>query len=260
MFGRESKDEGGHTQTYYELMERFGAAKERPDKSACPICQLTLEGVSRYLDSLSYENVNDPGERQKLKAAGGFCGRHAWQWHALKDALGTAIIYGDVAGTVLELLNNGVGATWDKASGLLATLAGAFGNPEASSRGAPGMEARQDLGLQTCPACQMQREIEERVVEDFTGGLKDEAFWEAYQASGGVCLPHLAWSQKYLKAELGEQVVEFEKAVWTRTRQELGEVVDKYNFDHNQGRRQFGPEFAAVERALWKGAGLPGLS
>ena len=59
----------------------------------CPICRLSLRHVSRFLSSISYEYVNDPGVRAELCAARGYCAGHAGQF--LRDThngLGIAII------------------------------------------------------------------------------------------------------------------------------------------------------------------------
>ena len=66
---------------------------------------MELTTVHRYLDGLSYENVNDVEVRATLRAARGFCAHHAWQFlDVTHDSLGAAIIYRDVLGTILAEL------------------------------------------------------------------------------------------------------------------------------------------------------------
>ena len=74
-------------------------------RPGCRRCELELTTVRRYLDGLSYENVNDLEVRATLRAARGFCAHHAWQFLDIThDSLGAAIIYRDVLGAVLEEL------------------------------------------------------------------------------------------------------------------------------------------------------------
>ncbi len=74
-------------------------------RRACSRCDLELTTVNRYLDGLSYENVNDVQVRAGLRAARGFCNHHAWQFvDVARDNLGTALIYRDVLGTLLAEL------------------------------------------------------------------------------------------------------------------------------------------------------------
>lgn len=72
----------------------------------CGYCQLELTTVRRFLDTLSYEHVNDVEVRAELRAAHGFCAHHAWQFlDVTHDSLGAAIIYRDVLGLVLAELS-----------------------------------------------------------------------------------------------------------------------------------------------------------
>lgn len=45
--------------------------------SGCPLCRLRADASRRYLDSLLWEGVNDPGFRGRLVAGRGFCRAHA---------------------------------------------------------------------------------------------------------------------------------------------------------------------------------------
>lgn len=258
----------GKNQTYYELMERFEEAGQRVDRQVCPICQLTKEGVMSYLGSLSYENVNDPQERAKLRAAGGFCNRHGWQWYGLKDALGTAIIYEDVARLFLQKLRQGdpfntPAISW---GGGLRSLLTTIGPKELDNNiksrhdmGPPGIEKREELKLGRCPACEVELEVGERVVDEFVGGLKEESFRQSYSQSTGICLPHLAWALEKMPDNSRQFTLELEAHKWAETQKELGEVIEKLNFDHTKGRRNLGEERHAIFRAVWKAAGMEGM-
>ncbi|HEX2915819.1 MAG TPA: DUF6062 family protein [Chloroflexia bacterium] len=257
----------GQNQTYYEIKERFELAAGQPEKAACPLCQLTRESVARYMGSLSYENVNDPEQRERLRASGGFCNRHSWQWHSHKDALGTAIIYQDVARVFLSKLAEGNLATtlspvrsglWSFFSGGVTEKTGGSGQNN-HELGAPGIEKREELKLARCPACELEDANGQRLVEEFVHGLKEEGFREAYTASKGICLPHLAWAEERMNTTTRQLVLKVEAEKWAEIQNELGQVIEKSNFDHHLGQQKLGPEAYAIYRSLWKASGMEGL-
>ncbi len=152
-------------------------------QEGCPVCSLALSAVSRYLDALSYENVNDPRTRADMRAARGFCNRHAWQFvEEIHDGLGTAIIYRDVVATLLLVLHDRRGLSWPqgrRAAGM--RLAG--GEPAAlAGRLAPERE---------CPACRCLVGSSDRYLGTLLDHLGDAAFRARYEASDGLCAPHL---------------------------------------------------------------------
>ena len=53
----------GKHSIYYELRDALAGGD-------CPICQLALRVVERFLDYLIYENVNDPGIRENIRTDG----------------------------------------------------------------------------------------------------------------------------------------------------------------------------------------------
>jgi len=86
-----------HT-TDFELAEAIG-------QPGCAVCRLADRAAGRFLDALAYEQVNDPGVRDRLRAARGFCHSHAWRFVAEHATpLGTAIIYEDVLTDVVRRL------------------------------------------------------------------------------------------------------------------------------------------------------------
>lgn len=162
---------------YHELVEAFG-------QDGCPICRLGLRAARRYLDVLSYEGVNDPRWRAELRAARGFCNRHAWQFaEEIHDGLGTAIIYHDIVGELLRVLGS----------------PGGRGLSHAQRALAPGIlysdptKLAADLVPQrTCPACRCLADTSQRYVDTLLAHVDDPLFRSRYLASDGLCLPHLA--------------------------------------------------------------------
>src|SRR5215472_10023514 len=84
--------------TAFEVREALG-------EPGCAVCRLSLRSVSRLINSMAYEQVNDLDLRQQLRRAGGFCNPHAFQWlREARNVLGTALIYRDVLTAALEAI------------------------------------------------------------------------------------------------------------------------------------------------------------
>lgn len=142
------------------------------------MCRLGLRAVSRHLDVLSYENVNDPRTRSELRAARGFCNWHAWQFaEEIHDGLGTAIIYRDIIGELLDVL--GARRQRGRRAGAL-TRAPDF--QALAQRLAPQQE---------CPACRCLRQSSGRYLDTLIAQIPEAGFRARYLASDGLCLPHL---------------------------------------------------------------------
>ena len=57
-----------------------GAILERAcEQEGCPLCRLARAQERRWLWMLLWENVNDPGVRDRIAVSWGFCRRHAWE-------------------------------------------------------------------------------------------------------------------------------------------------------------------------------------
>jgi hypothetical protein len=138
--------------------------------AGCPLCRLSTRSVIEYFASLGYEQVNDLDLRDELRAAGGFCSRHAWLFHeAGGNRLGVAIIYRDVLG----YLRQGVDRGRSGGSGFLQRL---VGKPQPAPR--------------PCAACRIERDAEQRYRAALLEHLQATDVQARYQASEGLCLVH----------------------------------------------------------------------
>ena len=172
--------------SYYDLLE----ALARP---GCPICYLAKRTTYRYLDFLSYENVNDPGLRARLRTAHGFCNYHAWQFvDDMDDGLGTAIIYRDIV-TALEAMLTLAGA------GSLDLLAGLRSGPRRHTNGL----AKRLAPRGECPACYQLDVLTRVYVDTLLDHVDDPDLYAALARSTGLCLPHLG--QALARASTWEQ-------------------------------------------------------
>jgi hypothetical protein len=166
-----------HT-TFHEVLDAL-------QQEGCPICRLGVRAVSRQLDVLSYEGVNDPGSRAELRRARGFCHGHAWQFaNEVHDGLGTAIIYRDVLGALLPLLRPRSPAT-------------------SHDGGRAGALDRRLLPQAECPACRTLAGASRRYLETLLAHLSDADVRRRYRASHGLCRPHLTMALPHARDRLG---------------------------------------------------------
>lgn len=169
------------TITYHELLEAC-------HKPGCPVCRLIGKSVQRALDTLLYEYVNDGGIRNHLKSSRGFCHEHAWQAVELGrgHALGIAILHRAILEHVL--------AGWPDLSGevshrsRLTRILRKF-----PARFSDQFEkARQALtATKQCPVCEKRDNETRAVIFELVESLPVSEMREAFNASSGLCLPHL---------------------------------------------------------------------
>ena len=151
---------------YYELLE----AIRQP---ACPVCRMAIRSGDRFLETYSYEHVNDIEIRELVRAAKGFCHHHTWRLFHEHSPLGTALTYFDILGEASQQI-----ASSKEQQGFLRSLAA---------------RARKRLTPQgTCLGCDAQSNAEQRylglLVETLRG---DREAQETYTDSDGLCLLHL---------------------------------------------------------------------
>ena len=73
---------------YYELLDKLDAGP------GCPICLSVHRALDSYLNGYLEEGVTDETNWGALKAAEGWCGRHAHQLEGKADGLAVALFYG----------------------------------------------------------------------------------------------------------------------------------------------------------------------
>jgi len=200
---------------YHELREALG-------EDGCALCGLRERGVQRYLETLLHELVNDAGVRQSLRASRGFCPRHTWQVRRLGSPLGVSILWRD----------------------LLAQEALLTGGPTGRRRGGSGEHV--------CPACAIASDAERRYVEALGEHLTAGDLRADYEASAGLCLPHVRLVAR--GAEQGrEYVLTVEREKLGRLGEELSEIIRKHDYRYAAEPR--GEEKDAWIRATRKLAG-----
>jgi len=233
------------TRAYYELRDALGAEGES-GQGGCLICHLTLRAVTRYLDSLLYEMVNDLDVRQGIRQARGFCHEHAWQLREVGGgALGVAIIHRDVIGTVLKLLRQGEYRPGQQIS--LGRLQEALdvGRPAAATADlVRGLEPQQE-----CPACRERSIMEDLYLSALLGHLDDEEIAPALRRSSGLCFPHFRRALQLVRDERTfRRLVDLQLASLDSLVGDLDEFIRKH--DYRFQKEGFGDEGDAWLRAI----------
>jgi hypothetical protein len=203
--------------TYHDLSEALARA-------GCAVCRLVAIATDRYLRSLLHESVNDPGVRERLRASHGFCSEHSWQLQRRGDPLGISILWRDLLTQALESSNG----PWTE-----------------KGRGRSAM----------CPACEVAAEAEQRYLETLVEHLASGSLRREYDASPGLCLPHLRKALRQGPAGARAFLLGSEAAKLSRLSQELAEVIRKHDYRFRD--EPWGAERDAWIRATSKLAGEP---
>jgi len=200
-------------------------------QSGCPVCRLSLKAARRYLDSILYEFANDPGVRDGIRQARGYCNEHAW-WMAPDTVhqLGIGIIQQDMVETVLNMIEtipNGRAAR-HSAQGLLKRL-----RPTAK-----------------CPVCAHVRTMEDIALSALLEYMDDPDLAAALENSSGLCLAHFSRALELVReADALKRLVGLQRRTLTALRDELAEFIRKndYHFrdeglgkEGDSGRRAIG--------------------
>jgi hypothetical protein len=232
--------------TFFELVEAL-------DKPGCPLCRLSRASVRRYFASLGHEQVNDVGLRAELRARGGFCHRHAWQFlEASGSRLGVAIVYRDLLHHTLAALQLGFPEEGPGGRGSAARL----GRRLASllTRTTRPIRHHGPAGRQPCLACRFEAEAEARYRSTLLEHLAEVDVRQRYASSQGLCLPHL---KRCLRA--GGRAEDLD---WLRQDaadrmgsllNELDEFIRKH--DYRYGKESWGEERDAPRQAVERAVG-----
>lgn len=220
-----------HT-TEFELQEALRV-------SGCVLCRLSHRAGYRYLDSFSYESVNDPGLRERLSASHGLCHQHAWALARLRgSSLGVAIVYKDVLGALEQAVQSS-----SKSGGFLSRFSS---RDEMVSLPSPS---------QPCPACAAEAEATQRYLAVLLDKLDRAEVAQAFEAAGGLCYAHLCQAFEAASSQQWQRLRDRQLAAYQTLRGELQEFIRKndYRFRHEG----FGAEGDSWQRAVAAVAGLP---
>ncbi len=206
------------TKSYYDLRDELA-------QPGCAVCRLILRDTERYLDGLLWENVNDPGVRQSIRQAQGFCREHAWQLDRAGASLGVAILMHDVLKNVVRAME---GARFQALPTLSLRRA-----QESLDRSQPAAATADLVARLTakaeCPACAQARQMENLYLSALLDHLLgEEGLLAAYEASDGLCLPHFRQALALVRDEsVFDALLTAQRTIWGRLVEHLASFIRK---------------------------------
>ena len=160
-------------------------------EGGCPVCTTLRGDEAKYFDSLLYEKVNNRHFRAKFNLGGGFCGYHAKYLEELHDALAVVLLYRQILRYELD------------------------GEPVQTGK--------------SCPACDYLQEKERQVKSVLWKYIDDPEFVDAFQQTGGLCLPHYRqFKHEHLK--LPKWFADYNQQQYEQLFQDSNAYVDACNF------------------------------
>lgn len=211
---KDSKGKGFYDGVYFDLLD---AMKEE----VCPICLLIQKSEFRYIDTLFYELVNDPGVRGKLRESYGFCTEHAQLVKKMCKPLGIAIIYQDICSDLVERMEKGQ---------LIFTS---------------GKE---------CCVCKLVNEVQEEYINTFLRNFSQKKFQRRYKQSFGLCMPHFLVAHSRLSEQEEKNILkQYQLQTLREYLPELEEFIRKH--DYRFSGQGFGKEAISWKKVVDKIAG-----
>lgn len=217
-----------HT-VFYDLLD----ALRQTDR--CPLCVVEAGCVTRFLEHLFHEGVNDPGAREALRRSGGFCPRHAHVLRNSGDALGVSILCQDQVRLFLSSLDDARDA----------------------KRTSRRRTERGDRAAD-CPACRVQQECRQRHINALIDWIDDPDVQEALRAGNGCCFRHLPAVLDAAKDPAAlKLLLDVQRAAVGTLLRDLEEFQRKH--DYRFSGERYGSESDSWSRAIRAIAGEPGL-
>jgi|GEM_PF-2294708 hypothetical protein len=209
---------------YYELLDRL-------PQGGCSICHAVGVGMDSYLNSYLEEGVTDEDNWGALKAAHGWCGRHARRLEAKADGLAVSLFYGHL---IDEALTQSLGA-WSALGRLKDALS--------STKAAP------------CPGCQRERESEAGHCHLMAQAAGEPEAQAPMRLHLQLCLPHFRESLRRAEGAGADFLRDDQGGKLKALRAELELFVRKTSHDGGV-HEPLGPEADSWKRALKRWYGL----
>lgn len=220
-----------YPQAYLDLLERFALP-------GCPLCALVRGYEDRYVDSLLYEYSLDPGVHAAFRRGRGLCNHHSWHLaHHHGYSLGVSHLFEAALDELIAI----VGRESDSGPAPSRWRDRLGAAPE--SRLADALEPEGP-----CPACASVQDVERGYLDAFARYWSDAALRRAYDASHGVCLPHLRAALRRMSSAHARELAAAQRDKWAALKRELDQFQIKSAF--NYVGEPFGAEADSWRRAV----------
>jgi hypothetical protein len=246
-----------------EILDAFNKVRQ-----ACALCSLWVREEASVTDKIKTEGqAMNPGLRDGVFAASGFCNRHT---HAIHDASPSGTLdYGlacpSCAQTVLKKFE-------DDLAPLLANLQAAKGQAERGGKKGEQLLSETISALEktisgdaVCPVCERLLESDRDRIASMLQMLESKDFADLYLKSDAVCMPHfvsaielLPWSGSKNAEGVWSILVRAELVRLEAVDYLLNERMKKYSWDFRN--EAMTPEEANAQKiAMLAIAGVEGL-
>ena len=216
--------------TLLELLEALA-------QPGCPICFLAARSVTRHIEAYCRDSVTDVPVRDHLRAANGYCTRHAHQFLEMQDSLAAAITYADILKKMIGVINRTPGQ--EARSPVANAIRRLFGIRD--SRARPLLPQRQ------CPACEEQQVSERRYLTGLIAHLGEDAVREVFISSRGLCLVHLPVAVELAEGEKLRTLLNVHRKTWSELRGHMNEIVRKADYRFTSERITDGEKDALLD-------------
>jgi hypothetical protein len=176
----------------------------------CPACFIVRRSLQGFLSVALLEELAVPEFRERLRMSFGYCRQHSEYVRVASRnwlrKMGVAIVYEDLLGRVQDYMKK------------------YHAVPVVSD----------------CPLCGLQEEVESYAVQIIADYCNDSEFQDHYEASSGVCLPHLRDILKLLNGEARRFVMKSHVGKLEIRLGHLQEFIRKhdYRFTHEKMTEQ----------------------
>jgi len=204
---------------------------EACEEAGCPACRCLDADTHRHLTAFLYEHVTDPMSRSRLRASWGLCGWHAWMLRETADpAFGTAILCEDLLRVVGGRLERSAARAAARRPAPLMSRLWSRLRARLGGGHAPVI-VRLYRRRAICPACAEVARGERRYLETALRFVDDPQFTEAYDASHGLCVPHvLAALDLAAGGAAGRRLLARTLPKWADLRRDLAGFVAKHDY------------------------------
>lgn len=206
----------------------------REQREGCVVCRLVNRTGKRYLESLLYEDVNDPGVQAGFRKSVGFCSRHAYMMLDVGDGLGTSILYRAATRDLLEHLSQ-ISDSPKPRTSLRALLGGGPSKAEPIVP-EPG---------RGCMVCRTEHSAEDRYLRALLDGAEDGTLESLLEDPGVICVIHLSRASVLAEGWLPRALVEVTHKALKDLEADLNLYVRHSNYQHRD-------EPWGKERDSWK--------
>ena len=214
-------------------------------EKGCPICRLSQEITSAYLDTTLWESSTDIYVHSLLTASLGFCGRHS------RELLGfggqrpaAAVVERASLLAAIQRLSDLTAAAVQPPSGQFR-----FWQTRRSERAEASAGERPAMpgDVQPCPACVREIAEENRAIEVLLAHMDE--FSAPLLEAGGLCLPHYLQTVRRARARDREALLSIQQQAWASLSSDLEQFIRK-QMHHHQSEPISEPARHAVERTI----------